>query len=303
MTQLGGIHHVTAIATDPQRNVDFYLQTLGLRLLKQTVNFDAPDVYHLYYGDEAGTPGTILTFFPWPGSPPGRRGAGPGDDHVVLGARGVARLVARTARRPRRRRQPRRRAAPARRRWRCTIPTACSSSWSPIPEADPRPPWERGAGAGRARHPGAALGHAHRERFEDTAELLTGTLGFELVEEDGRAGSGSPSAGGGPGTVVDVVCSPESDARAWWPRAPSTTSPGATPDDAQQVAWREDLVGQASTSRRSSTGSTSARSTSASRAACCSRSPPTARLHRSTSRCSSWVAGCGCRRGWSPSGR
>jgi glyoxalase family protein len=71
-----GLHHVTAIASDPQANVDFYLRVLGLKLVKQTVNFDAPDVYHLYYGDEAGHPGTILTFFPWPGTPAGRRGAG-----------------------------------------------------------------------------------------------------------------------------------------------------------------------------------------------------------------------------------
>src|SRR5687767_476601 len=71
-----GIHHVTAVASDPQRNVDFYLRTLGLRLVKQTINFDAPDTYHLYYGDEAGSPGTILTFFPWPGVPRGRQGTG-----------------------------------------------------------------------------------------------------------------------------------------------------------------------------------------------------------------------------------
>lgn len=71
-----GIHHVTAIAADPQRNADFYREVLGLRLVKQTVNFDAPDTYHLYYGDDAGHPGTILTFFPWPHAPVGRRGAG-----------------------------------------------------------------------------------------------------------------------------------------------------------------------------------------------------------------------------------
>ena len=71
-----GIHHVTAVASDPQRNVDFYLEVLGLRLVKQTVNFDAPDTYHLYYGDEIGRPGSILTFFPWPGAPRGRRGTG-----------------------------------------------------------------------------------------------------------------------------------------------------------------------------------------------------------------------------------
>ena len=71
-----GLHHVTAIATDPQANVDFYTRTLGLRLVKQTVNFDAPDTYHLYYGDEQGRPSSLLTFFPWPGVHQGRQGAG-----------------------------------------------------------------------------------------------------------------------------------------------------------------------------------------------------------------------------------
>jgi glyoxalase family protein len=71
-----GIHHVTAIASDPQRNVDFYTKVLGLRLVKQTVNFDAPNVWHLYYGDEHGSPSSILTFFPWVGVPKGKEGAG-----------------------------------------------------------------------------------------------------------------------------------------------------------------------------------------------------------------------------------
>ena len=71
-----GLHHVTAIGGDPQRNVDFYLRALGLRLVKTTVNFDDPGTYHLYYGDESGSPGTLLTFFPWRGAPAGRRGTG-----------------------------------------------------------------------------------------------------------------------------------------------------------------------------------------------------------------------------------
>lgn len=71
-----GIHHVTAIASDPQANVDFYTKVLGLRLVKQTVNFDAPHVWHLYYGDEQGSPSSILTFFPWPGVMQGKEGAG-----------------------------------------------------------------------------------------------------------------------------------------------------------------------------------------------------------------------------------
>ena len=69
-----GIHHVTAITRDPQRNIDFYTSDLGLRLVKLTVNQDDPTVYHLYYGDELGRPGTILTFFHWPNIPRGRRG-------------------------------------------------------------------------------------------------------------------------------------------------------------------------------------------------------------------------------------
>ena len=71
-----GIHHVTAITSDPQRNLDFYTGVLGLRLVKLTVNFDDPRSYHLYYGDELGHPGTILTFFAWPGVPKGRQGTG-----------------------------------------------------------------------------------------------------------------------------------------------------------------------------------------------------------------------------------
>lgn len=71
-----GLHHITALASDPQKNVDFYTGILGLHLIKKTVNFDAPNVYHLYYGDDIGTPGTILTFFPYPGIDKGRKGKG-----------------------------------------------------------------------------------------------------------------------------------------------------------------------------------------------------------------------------------
>jgi glyoxalase family protein len=73
---IGGIHHITAIASDPQRNVDFYSGFLGLRLVKKTVNFDDPGTYHFYFGDYEGHPGTILTFFPWPGARRGRQGNG-----------------------------------------------------------------------------------------------------------------------------------------------------------------------------------------------------------------------------------
>jgi glyoxalase family protein len=73
---MSGLHHVTAIAGDPIRNFGFYTRELGLRFVKKTVNFDDPGTYHFYYGDETGRPGTILTFFPWEGARPGRRGVG-----------------------------------------------------------------------------------------------------------------------------------------------------------------------------------------------------------------------------------
>ena len=70
------IHHVTAIAGDPVKNLRFYTRDLGLRFVKKTVNFDDPSTYHFYYGDETGSPGTILTFFPWTNAEAGRRGVG-----------------------------------------------------------------------------------------------------------------------------------------------------------------------------------------------------------------------------------
>jgi glyoxalase family protein len=74
--KLDGIHHITCITADAPGNVDFYARLLGMRFVKKTVNFDAPDVYHLYYGDERGAPGSILTFFEFPDAAPGRPGAG-----------------------------------------------------------------------------------------------------------------------------------------------------------------------------------------------------------------------------------
>lgn len=71
-----GLHHITVMASEPQRNLDFYGGLLGLRLVKRTVNFDDPGTYHFYYGDTGGSPGTLLTVFPWPGSGPGTLGSG-----------------------------------------------------------------------------------------------------------------------------------------------------------------------------------------------------------------------------------
>lgn len=76
MNPIQGLHHITAIARSPQANIEFYESVLGQRLVKRTINFDDPGTYHLYYGDEIGSPGTILTFFPWPHAVRGTRGTG-----------------------------------------------------------------------------------------------------------------------------------------------------------------------------------------------------------------------------------
>ena len=76
LDQIKGLHHVTSMAADARQNNDFFTQKLGLRRVKKTVNFDAPDVYHLYYGDEVGTPGSVMTYFPFPNIGKGRHGAG-----------------------------------------------------------------------------------------------------------------------------------------------------------------------------------------------------------------------------------
>ncbi len=76
MTTASGIHHITAIASDPKKNFDFYTKVLGLRFIKRTVNYDDPGTYHFYFADKVGTPGTVLTFFPHPDLPRGRHGTG-----------------------------------------------------------------------------------------------------------------------------------------------------------------------------------------------------------------------------------
>lgn len=78
-----GLHHITLVSADAQRTVDFYTRALGLRLVKQTVNFDDPGSYHLYFGDERGSPGSAITFFEWPGAAPGEPGVG-GTHHFAL---------------------------------------------------------------------------------------------------------------------------------------------------------------------------------------------------------------------------
>jgi glyoxalase family protein len=201
-----GIHHITAMAGDPQANVDFYTRALGLRLVKRTVNFDDPGTYHFYYGDETGRPGTILTFFPWgAGALRGRIGNGQVSVTgfaIPAGSMGywVERLSARGV---------------------SFDGPAGRFDESAISFRDPDGVALELVEAASDARPGRSSGdvppeHAVRgfhqatlslEGFERTAELVTGSLGFRRLGESGNrfrytAGDGAP------GTILDLVCEP-----------------------------------------------------------------------------------------------
>jgi glyoxalase family protein len=234
-----GIHHITAIAGDPQENLDFYAGLLGLRLIKLTVNFDDPGTYHLYYGDGVGHPGTILTFFPWPRAPKGRQGTG----QVTHTAFAVP--------------------AAALEYWNGRLTAQGISVIGPferfgenvISFPDPDGLTIELVSTARVRSDRAyqhgtvpleyALHGFHsatlsEEGYQKTAALLTGTLGFELVQQEGNrfrysAGTGEP------GAMVDVVCAPEEQRGsvlvgtvhhiAW-----------RTANDEQQREWLEEIT-------------------------------------------------------------
>lgn len=202
-----GLHHVTAIATDPQRNVDFYHTALGLRLIKKTVNFDAPETYHLYFGDEAGQPGTLITFFPWPNAPRGRRGAGQATTvafSVPQGSLGwwsehLRRLGVGIE-------------SPTTRACEETLPVydpdGLALELVAHAGASHEPPWEGGPIPPEHAVRGLHSVTLTESGDEHTAGLLTETMGFSLTDESAdrfRFEAGD----GGAGALVDVHCSPE----------------------------------------------------------------------------------------------
>lgn len=237
---ISGLHHVTAIASDPQRNLDFYVGVLGLRLVKRTINFDDPGSYHFYFGDGRGTPGTILTFFPWPGARQGQRGSG------EIGATAFA------------------------------IPAGSASYWldrlkahhvvtEPIPErfgesvirfADPDgmpleliasapsdevQPWTDAtvptAHALRGFHSVSAV----LEGYERTAKLLTETFGYTLANEAGNRFRFIADGAGGAGKVIDLLCMPDGR-RASGGAGSVHHIAFRAQDDAEQLAWREKIA-------------------------------------------------------------
>jgi catechol 2,3-dioxygenase-like lactoylglutathione lyase family enzyme len=229
---LPGLHHVTAITADVQANIDFYGGVLGQRLVKLTVNFDDPGSYHLYYGDELGRPGAIMTFFAWPGAHRGRVGppqlaatayAVPAGSLAFWEERLKGHGVA---------------ARPATRFGEQAMSfadpdglrlelVATQSPGGHPPTGGPVPPEH----AIRGFH-GVTLSE---EGYEKTARLLTDVLGFQEASSEGNRFR-YRAAGGGFASGVDLLCVP--DAR------PGTLGAGVvhhvafrTPDDGQQAAW------------------------------------------------------------------
>jgi glyoxalase family protein len=234
--QTQGIHHVTAISGDPQRNVDFYAGVLGLRLVKKTVNFDDPETYHLYYGDGPGDPGTIMTFFPWAHAPGGRIGAG---QLVVtsfsIPATSLGYWTERLVEHNVRFEKPRDRFGETV----LTFEDPDRLRVELVASEDERPEWA--GGTVPAEHSVRGFHHVALavETTESTVRLMTEALGFWQV--DRSDGSIRLSAGeGGPGNTVDVISA------SGFPRGSmgvGTVHHVAfrVPDDETQVALREEI--------------------------------------------------------------
>jgi glyoxalase family protein len=213
MPELNGLHHVTAIAGDPQENLDFYARVLGLRLVKKTVNQDVPDTYHLFYADAEGRPGTDLTFFPWPDMGPGRPGTGLASEvSLAVPPDSLAWWADRLAGHNIRVDQPDTRFGKR------ILPLADPHGLrlALVETAEPRDfaPWERSP-VPVARQIRGLHGLRILERdLALTTEFLTEVLGFDLgpVEDDWhRYGVG----GGGSGRFIDVREEPDVRRGAW----------------------------------------------------------------------------------------
>ncbi len=235
-----GIHHVTAIAGDPQRNVDFYTGVLGLRLVKLTVNFDDPRSYHLYYGDEQGHPGTLLTFFAWPGVPKGRQGTGQVTvtsfsiphtslDYWIerLSQQGVSST------------------GPASRFDETVLslqdPDGLALELVAHPQAQQRPAWKEGPVPAEHAVRGIHTVTLSEDGYERTAKLLTETLSFRPLGQENNVFRYEIGEGG-PGAYVDVRCAPELR-RGHVAGGTVHHVAWRTPNDEREQAWRETLAG------------------------------------------------------------
>ena len=236
-----GLHHVTAIAGNPQRNLDFYVELLGLRLVKRTVNFDDPGSYHFYFGDAVGTPGTILTFFAWPGSRRGIHGSGEVSATAFTIPTGSAsywlerlKLYHVTAER-----------APKRlgeELVRFADPDGMLIELIESTLSDAAVPWGEGPVPAEHLIRGLHGVSARLQSSEETAKLLTDVFGYRWAEETRNRVRFVARADGGIGKFIDLISAP--DVR------PGRVAAGSVhhiafrvSNDEEQIEWRKKLVG------------------------------------------------------------
>jgi glyoxalase family protein len=239
MAGIEGLHHVTAIAGEPQSNINFYTGVLGLRLVKLTVNFDDPTTYHLYYGDGQGHPGTILTFFPWPGAYQGRIGTG----QLTVTSFAVPEKSL-----PYWRERLRERAVDfedaasdfGEELLFLRDPDGLQLELVSTPNAEPDRVWEHGPVPSEHGIRGFHHVTLSENGYERTASLLTDTLAFTQVGREGNRFRYAV-ADAAPSTMVDVLCAPEG--------RPGRVAVGTVhhvawrvANDAEQAHWRGDLI-------------------------------------------------------------
>ena len=216
-----GIHHVTAIARNPQRNIDFYSGLLGLRLVKLTVNFDDPTTYHLYYGDYVGHPGTILTFFPWSDAPRGHRGTGQVTAIAFLVPDGSINYWT-----ERLKRNNISFVGPSNRFGDEFISfydpdglmVELVSPFNKSEEHEDIPIWKEGPVDPKYAIRGFHSATLSEEGYERTAQLMTDILGYKLIAEDNKEGrfrfqaidkSSKHKATPTIGSKIDILCQPD----------------------------------------------------------------------------------------------
>ena len=235
-----GLHHVTAIASDPQRNLDFYVGLLGLRFVKRTVNFDDPASYHFYFGDARGTPGTILTFFPWPGARRGHRGIGQIEATAfAISPDSVGYWLDRF-------KEQHVTAEKTSERFgeeviRFTDPDGLLLELIAADSPGKVESWTTGPVSAEHSLRGFHSVSAALEGYERTAQLLTESFGYDLAKESGNRFRFVAPSESGAGRIVDLLCMP--DSRAGHVAAGSVHHIAfRAKDDHEQLQWREHLV-------------------------------------------------------------
>ncbi|HEY6676553.1 MAG TPA: ring-cleaving dioxygenase [Terrimicrobium sp.] len=237
---VSGLHHVTAIASDPQRNLDFYAEVLGLRLVKRTINFDDPRTYHFYFGDGRGTPGTIVTFFPWRNARRGGRGTG------QIDATALTTSPASFDYWLERFKQNHVSAERAPKRFgqdviRFADPDGLILELIASDRESEVEAWPESSMPAEHSLRGFHSVSAALEGYERSARLLTEVFGYELVQEEANRFRFAARGTTGLGRMIDLLCMPDTQhARG----GAGTVHHIAfrTPDDASQRACRDQLV-------------------------------------------------------------